>query len=101
MAKLSSINKNERRRALAKKYGPIRAKLRAEAVNMKLSDEDRAAARLKLEKMPRDTSPCRVRSRCKLTGRPRGNLRKFALSRMQFRKMAHLGLIPGVTKASW
>lgn len=101
MAKLSSINKNERRKRLAAKYGPIRAELRAKAVDMKLSDEERHAARLKLQKMPRDTSPIRVRSRCKLTGRPRGNLKKFGLSRMQFRAMAHRGLVPGVTKASW
>ena len=101
MAKLSSINKNEYRKKLAQKYGPIRAELRAKAVDMKLSDEDRHAAQLKLQKMPRDTSPIRVRSRCKLTGRPRGNLRKFGLSRMQFRAMAHRGCIPGVTKASW
>ncbi len=101
MAKLSSIIKNDRRRVLAKKYGPLRAELRAKAINMKLSDEDRQAARLKLQKMPRDTSPSRVRSRCKLSGRPRGNLRKFGLSRMAFRAMAHRGLVPGVTKASW
>lgn len=101
MAKLSSINKNERRKRLAAKYGPIRAELRAKAVDPKLSDEDRQAARLKLQKMPRDTSPIRVRSRCKMTGRPRGNLKKFGLSRMQFRAMAHRGLVPGVTKASW
>jgi small subunit ribosomal protein S14 len=101
MAKLSSINKNERRKRLAAKYGPVRAELRAKAIDMKLSDEERHAARLKLQKMPRDTSPIRVRSRCKLTGRPRGNLKKFGLSRMQFRAMAHRGLVPGVTKASW
>ncbi len=101
MAKLSSINKNNRRQALAEKYGRIRTELREKAIDMKLSDEDRQAARLKLQKMPRDTSPIRVRNRCKLTGRPRGNLRKFGLSRMQFRQMAHRGLVPGVTKASW
>jgi small subunit ribosomal protein S14 len=101
MAKLSSINKNERRREKSKKYGPLRAELRAKAVNLKLSDDERQAASLKLQKLPRDTSPIRVRSRCRLTGRPRGNLRKFALSRMQFRMLAHKGLIPGVTKASW
>jgi small subunit ribosomal protein S14 len=101
MAKLSSINKNERRKKLAQKYGPLRAELRAKAVDMKASDEDRQSARLKLQKMPRDTSPCRVRSRCKMTGRPRGNLKKFGLSRMIFRQMAHRGLVPGVTKSSW
>lgn len=101
MAKLSSINKNEYRKQLSTKYGPVRAELRKRAVDMKLPDEERQAARLKLQKMPRDTSPCRVRSRCQLTGRPRGNLRKFGLSRMQFRALAHRGAIPGVTKSSW
>jgi small subunit ribosomal protein S14 len=101
MAKLSAINKNERRRKMSQKYGPVRAELRAKAVDMKASEEERAAARLKLQKMPRDTSPIRVRSRCKMTGRPRGNLKKFGLSRMIFRQMAHRGLVPGVTKSSW
>lgn len=101
MAKLSSINKNERRRQLSQKYGPIRTQLREKALDMKASEEERQAARLKLQKMPRDTSPCRVRSRCKMTGRPRGNLKKFGLSRMIFRQMAHRGLVPGVTKSSW
>ncbi|MBX7231589.1 MAG: 30S ribosomal protein S14 [Bdellovibrionales bacterium] len=101
MAKLSSVNKNERRKALAKKYGPVRAELRAKALDQKLSEEDRYAARMKLQKMPRDTAPSRVRNRCRLTGRPRGNLTKFGLCRLLFRQMAHRGLIPGVTKASW
>ena len=101
MAKLSSINKNNYRKKLSTKYGPIRTELREKSVNMKLSEEERAAARLKLQKLPRDTSPIRVRSRCELTGRPRGNLRKFGLSRMKFRQLAHRGAIPGVTKSSW
>lgn len=101
MAKLSKVLKNKKRIALSTKYGPVRAELRAKAVDMKLSDEERLAARLKLQKLPRDTSPIRVRSRCELTGRPRGNLRKFGLSRMKFRQLAHRGAIPGVTKSSW
>src|SRR4051812_43004877 len=101
MAKLSSINKNERRKVLAEKYGRYRTELRNKANNPNVTDKDRAAARLKLQKLPRDTSPCRVITRCYLTGRPRGNYRKFGLSRMAFRQLAHRGLLPGVTKASW
>lgn len=101
MAKLSSINRNERRKALAEKYGRLRTELRKKAIDMKLSEEDRAAARVKLQKMPRDTSPIRVTTRCYLSGRPRGNFRKFGLSRIAFRTLAHRGLLPGVTKASW
>ncbi|MGE0529299.1 MAG: 30S ribosomal protein S14 [Bdellovibrionales bacterium] len=101
MAKLSSIHKNDRRREMAEKYGRYRAELRKKANNPHLSDEERAASRLKLEKLPRDTSPTRVITRCYLTGRPRGNYRKFGLSRMAFRQLAHRGLLPGVTKASW
>lgn len=101
MAKLSSILKNNRRQAMAKHYEPIRRKLREQAVDMSLPEEERAAAALKLQKLPRNGSKIRVRSRCVLTGRPRGNFRKFGLSRMKFRELAHAGLIPGVTKASW
>lgn len=101
MAKLSAINKNERRKKLSSRYRTIRAELREKAVNMKLSDEERAAAQLKLQKLPRDTSPNRVINRCLLTGRPRGNFRKFGLCRLEFRRLAHDGKLPGVTKASW
>jgi small subunit ribosomal protein S14 len=101
MAKLSSIHKNNRRREISERYRKHRAELRVQAVDMKLSDEARAAAQLKLQKLPRNTSPCRVITRCYLSGRPRGNYRKFGLSRMAFRKLAHAGLLPGVTKASW
>jgi small subunit ribosomal protein S14 len=101
MAKLSSVLKNNRRRALAEKYGRYRTELREKANNPHVSDDDRATARLKLAKLPRDTSPIRTITRCSLTGRPRGNYRKFGLSRMAFRQLAHKGLLPGVTKASW
>ncbi len=101
MAKLSSIQKNERRKAAAEKLGRYRTELRTKIVNMKLSDEERAEAGIKLQKLPRDTSPCRTITRCYLTGRPRGNYRKFGLSRMAFRQLAHAGKLPGVTKASW
>lgn len=101
MAKKSKVIQNQRRIALSAKYRPIRAELRATANNIKLSEEERAQARLKLAKLPRDTSPLRVRNRCALSGRPRGFLAKFSLSRIAFRELALRGLIPGVTKASW
>lgn len=101
MAKLSMIKKNERRKKISDKWGPIRAELRKKAIDPKLSDEERDAARLKLQKLPRDTSPTRVVTRCHMTGRPRGVYRKFMLSRLAFREMAHKGLLPGVTKSSW
>ena len=101
MAKLSSVNKNERRKALAEKYGRYRTELRDKANNPNVPEDERAVARLKLQKLPRDTSPIRTTVRCMLTGRPRGNYRKFGLSRMAFRALAHRGLLPGVTKASW
>ena len=101
MAKLSSINKNERRKAMSAKYGRYRTELRNKANNPNVAESDRDAARMKLAKLPRDTMPCRVITRCYLTGRPRGNYKKFGLSRMAFRQLAHKGLLPGVTKASW
>lgn len=101
MAKLSSINKNEKRRQLAAKHGPIRRQLRKQSLDPNLSEEERWAAAIKLQKMPRDGSPTRVITRCKLTGRARGNLRKFGLSRIAFRDLALQGKLPGVTKSSW
>lgn len=101
MAKLSSVLKNERRKAMAEKYGRYRSELRKKANNPNIPEEERATARLKLSKLPRDTSPIRTTVRCSLTGRPRGNYRKFGLSRMAFRELAHRGLLPGVTKSSW
>lgn len=101
MAKLSAINKNNRRREKALRYMAHRKELREKAVDMKLSDEERELAALKLQKLPRDSAMARVISRCYMTGRPRGNLSKFGLSRMKFRELALRGLIPGVTKASW
>lgn len=101
MAKLSSVIKNKKREKLAKKYGPKAAELRKKAIDAKLSDEERDAARLKLQKIPRNGNPNRVRNRCELTGRSRGVYRDFKLSRNKFRELANNGLIPGVTKASW
>ena len=101
MAKLSAVVKNKKREKLAKKFGPKAALLRAKAVDMKLSDEEREAARLKLQKIPRNANLNRVRNRCELTGRPHAVYRDFKLCRNKFRELANNGLIPGVTKASW
>lgn len=101
MARKASIEKNNRKKAMAAKYFKHRKELRENAVNFKLSEEVRDAARKKLQAMPRNTSPNRVTTRCELTGRPRGNYRKFGLSRIAFRELALTGKLPGVTKASW
>ena len=101
MARLAAIMKNEKRRKLSAKYTAYRKELREKVIDLNLSPEDRFEAGLKLQKLRRDTSRDRIRNRCCLTGRPRGNLRKFGLSRMKTRELANLGLLPGVTKASW
>jgi small subunit ribosomal protein S14 len=101
MARKASIEKNNKRKELAKKYFAHRKELREKAVDMKLSDDERATARRKLQDLPRDTSANRSITRCAVTGRPRGNYRKFGLSRMVFRALALDGKLPGVTKASW
>lgn len=101
MAKKSSVLKNERRAALALKYLPKRRELKALIKNPATSPEDRATAIKKLGALPRNSNPIRVTLRCAVTGRPRGNLRKFGLSRMQFRDKALKGELTGVVKASW
>src|SRR4051812_18826384 len=101
MAKTSSILKNNRRKALSAKFRQRRLDLKAIIKNPKTSGEERAAAQLKLGKLPRDSNPIRVVNRCLLTGRPRGNLRKFGLSRIMFREKALRGELTGVVKASW
>jgi small subunit ribosomal protein S14 len=101
MAKLSSINKNERRKKLVKKYAGKYAKLKAIAADTSLDDTERLMARLKMAEMPRNGNPTRIRNRCELTGRPRAYYRKFRLCRVQLRDLANKGLIPGVTKSSW
>ena len=101
MAKLSSINKNERRKKLVKKYAGRYAKLKAIANDKSLDDTERLIARLKLAEVPRNGNPTRIRNRCELTGRPRAYYRKFRLCRIQLRDLANKGLIPGVTKSSW
>jgi small subunit ribosomal protein S14 len=101
MAKTAVVNREEKRRLLVKKYAKKRAELLAIIRNVKVSDEERYAARRKLEQLPRDSSPTRLRNRCKLTGRPRGVFRKFGLGRNKLREIAMRGEIPGVVKASW
>ena len=101
MAKLSSINKNERRKKLVKKYAGKYAKLKAIANDKSLDDTERLIARLKMAEIPRNGNPTRIRNRCELTGRPRAYYRKFRLCRVQLRDLANKGLIPGVVKSSW
>jgi small subunit ribosomal protein S14 len=101
MAKKSVINRNEQRKVVVKKFAAKRKTLQEAANNQSLSVEERYEARLKLQKLPRNASPVRLRNRCALTGRPRGVYRKFGLARGKLRDIAMRGEIPGVTKASW
>jgi small subunit ribosomal protein S14 len=101
MAKLSLINREQKRRALVKKFAKKREELTAIVNNTKASEEVRYAARLKLQQLPRNANPTRLRNRCALTGRPRGYFRKFGLSRNKLREYAMRGEVPGIVKASW
>src|SRR3546814_13697992 len=101
MAKLSSINKNERRKKLVKKYAGKYARLKAIADDESLDETERLIARLKMAEIPRNGNPTRVRNRCEMTGSPRAYYRQFRLSRIQLRDLANKGLITGVTKSSW
>ncbi|HEY5930793.1 MAG TPA: 30S ribosomal protein S14 [Burkholderiales bacterium] len=101
MAKTSLINREQKRRATVKKFAAKRLELNAIINNSKASDEDRSEARDKLQKLPRNSSPVRLRNRCALTGRPRGVYSKFGLARTKLREIAMRGEIPGITKASW
>ncbi len=101
MAKKRMNEKNEIRRRLAKQYAPKRAKLRAIVKNKKLSIEERFSAVLKLQQLPRNSARERIRNRCLLTGRPRGNYSKLKLSRIALRELGTNGLIPGLVKSSW
>ncbi|MBA4382601.1 MAG: 30S ribosomal protein S14 [Sideroxydans sp.] len=101
MAKIAVSNRDLKRREIVKKFAAKRAALNAIATNMSLSDEERFAARQKLQALPRDSSPVRLRNRCALTGRPRGVFSKFGLGRTKLREYAMRGEIPGVVKASW
>jgi small subunit ribosomal protein S14 len=101
MAKKSQIERNEKRRRLAKKFAARRAKLKALAKDKDLSPEDRFNARIKLAALPRNSAPSRIRLRCELTGRSRGNYRKFRLCRIAIRELGSSGQIPGMIKSSW
>jgi len=101
MAKISVINRDLKRRVTVEKFAAKRAELKAAIANAKLSDDERADARLKLQSLPRDSSPVRLRNRCALTGRPRGVFSKFGLGRIKLREYVMRGEVPGVVKASW
>ena len=101
MAKKSSVNKNEKRKLLVKKYASKYTKLKAIANDENVDDGERLIARLKMAEIPRNANPTRVRNRCALTGRPRAYYRKFDLSRIMLRDLSVRGMIPGVRKSSW
>jgi len=101
MAKKSSIEKNNRRRKLAKKYSGRRSRLKAIARDKSVPTEERFAATLKLAQVPRNSSKTRIRNRCEVTGRPRAYYRKLKMSRIALRDLGSQGLIPGLVKSSW
>jgi small subunit ribosomal protein S14 len=101
MAKLALINREAKRRKLVAKYAAKRTELMEIIDNQKLSEDERMDARLKLQQLPRNANPTRMRNRCTLTGRPRGVFRKFGLCRNKLRDVAMRGEVPGMTKASW
>ena len=101
MAKKSSVEKNNRRIKMAKQFAAKRAKLKDMAGDDRLSPEDRFNARLKLAKLPRNSSATRIRNRCQVTGRPRAYYRKLKMSRISLRDLGSAGLIPGLVKSSW
>ncbi len=101
MAKIAVINRNVKRQKLIRKYAEQRLALNKIISNLTLDDEERLNARIRLQKLPRDSSPVRLRNRCSLTGRPRGVYSKFGLGRSKLRDIAMSGKIPGIIKASW
>ena len=101
MAKTSMIERNNKRKRLAKKFKTRRTRLKEIAGDKSLTAEERFAARLKLAELPRNSSPSRIRNRCDLTGRPRGYYRKLRMSRIALRDLGSQGLIPGMIKSSW
>ena len=101
MAKLALINRELKRQAMVKKFAAKRRALEAIINDQSLSEEERYQARLKLQALPRNASPSRLRNRCEITGRPRGTYRKFGLARNKLRETAMRGEVPGLTKASW
>jgi small subunit ribosomal protein S14 len=101
MAKTSSIEKNNRRRKLAKQHAGKRAKLKAIAMDQSIAMEERFAAQLKLAALPRNSAPGRIRNRCEVSGRPRGFYRKLKMSRIALRELGNFGQVPGLVKSSW
>ncbi|MEE9607855.1 MAG: 30S ribosomal protein S14 [Myxococcota bacterium] len=101
MAKLSQVLRDERRRVLIQKYAEKRALLREQLKNPAVSMEDKFAVQEQFAKLPRNSCPTRLNRRCKISGRSRGNYRKFAMSRIAFRDLALRGQLPGVRKSSW
>lgn len=101
MARKALIEKEKKKRAIAAKFKDRRNDLKKIASNFQASEEERALARLKISQLPRSSSPTTHRNRCNLTGRARGYLRRFQISRLCFRELANMGMIPGVVKASW
>ena len=101
MAKKSSIEKNKRRRRMAKSFAGRRARLKAIVNDKDKPMEERFAASLKLAELPRNSSPTRIRNRCEVTGRPRAYYRKHKMSRIALRELGNKGLIPGLVKSSW
>lgn len=101
MAKKSKIARNNQRAEIVARYNERRLELKKQLINPNSTDEEREAARIGLQKLPRDASPTRLRSRDRIDGRPRGVLSKYGISRVRFREMAHRGELPGITKSSW
>ncbi len=101
MAKTSSIEKNNKRKKLAKQYAGKRAALKAKVQDQSISLEERFGAQLKLSALPRNSAPSRIRNRCEVSGRPRGYYRKLQMSRIALRQLGNLGQIPGMVKSSW
>jgi small subunit ribosomal protein S14 len=101
MAKTSQINRNKKREKMVAQYAVRRAALKAKAEDMRVPAEERFAARIKLAKLPRNSSKTRIHHRCELSGRPKGYYRKVKMSRIALRDLANFGQIPGMTKASW
>lgn len=101
MAKKSKIARNNQRQAVVDRYSEKRLELKKALVDPTSTDEQREAARVGLQKLPRNASPVRLRHRDAIDGRPRGVLSKFGISRVRFRQMAHNGELPGITKSSW
>ncbi len=101
MAKKATINREKKRIKTVKRFAQKRAALKAQLSDLNLSDEERQVARVKFHALPRNSSPVRLRNRCKLTGRPHGYYRKFGLGRNKLREAAMRGDVPGLVKASW